>query len=469
MPNLSLLTQASRSNIQLPKGGSKLGSGIAQVSAGPLPVPDRDMAVIHPRIFPENTLPPTTVSKLPEPSERLIDTPQLVCCLGLLQARPSSDDIVEQTVQDWIKTVDKDTDEQERLRTLAVDVIREYLRDELKDTKAVAEVVRLAPVLERDDFRDLLRQFYMGIDKSGLLNLPQLEGLAEMIQNASPGYLDTDDLVKTLEFLGTRLRNTHQQSTNRIYQLTVVVSHVLDAMADSKVRGLDRENLHEPLSAYLEELQKSDDPHLVYQSAYAYQALLYVPDNETPWQATLRRTGKVIQGLSGIVSAVKGFDLNGFVEGLGNLQQGFEGATQAFRLAKDAYRGVASLAEGGQGLLEGLKEGLSFQRKRAWYQALRGADILIEAGQFAKLRKLICEAPCRNDPAFQWGLCQRLGDIAANTMWDANIRQGAVALLGEIYQNDAIWGNQANIKQYTLDVLMQLASPSMHNLQCMWD
>lgn len=466
MPDLRQLTQASRSNIQLPKDGSK--SVLEAVPpVPPLPSFVRDMAVIDPRIFPENTLPPTIVSGLPETGERLSDTPQLVCCLGLLQTPPSSDDIVEKNVQDWIQTVEKDVDEQERLRTLAVDVIREFLRDELKDAKAVAEVVRLAPVIKRDDFRDLLRQFYMGIDKSDLLNLYQLEGLAEMIQNASPGYLDSDDLVKTLTLLGARLRDTHQQSTHYIYQLTVAVSHVLDAMADTKVQGLDRETLHEPLSAYLDGLQKSDDPRLVYQSAYAFQALLYVPDNETPWQATLRRTGKVVQGLSGIVSAVKGFDLNGFVESLGSIQQGLEGVTQVFRVAKDAYSGVAELAVSGQGFLEGLKEGLSFQRKRAWYQALRGADILIQASQFAKLRKLICDAPCRNDPAFQWGLCQRLGDIAANTTLDTNTRQGAVALLGEIYQNDTVWGNQANIKQYTLDILMQLASPSMHGLQCM--
>lgn len=452
-------------------GISNYGSGLLAVgtptsSTSQLRL-DHDIPTIPPHVFVQNVQPPAIVSGLPELGGRIRDTPQLACSLGLLQALPSPDDILEQTTRDWIQAAEKDPDEQERLRILTTDVIREFMRDELKDSKAVAEVVCLAPVLEKDDYRDLLRQFYKGIDQSSLLALHQLEGLAQMIQSASPGYLDADDLVKTLELLGTRLRDTHKQSAHHIYQITLAVSHVLDAMADTKVRGLDRERLHEPLSSYLKELQESDDPYLVYQSAYAFQALLFVPDNETPWQATLRRTGKVIQGLSGLVSAVKGFDLNGLVEGLGNIQQGLSGVTEVFQLAKSTYEGVASLVEGGKGFFDSLKEGLSFESKRAWYPALRGADTLIQEGQFAKLRKLICEAPCRNDPAFQWGLCQRLGNIAANTTWSMDIRQNAVAILGEIYRHDAAWGHQANIKQCALNVLMQLASPSRSGLQCM--
>lgn len=93
-----------------------------------------------------------------------------------------------------------------------------------------------------------------------------------------------------------------------------------------------------------------------------------------------------------------------------------------------------------------LKEGLSFERKRDWYSALRGADTLIRDGELATFRKLIYDAPCRLDPAFQWSMCQRLGEISAN-MWDTNTRRDAIAFLGEIYQNDDTWGQQTNVKQ----------------------
>ncbi|KAG0198144.1 hypothetical protein BGX31_004658, partial [Mortierella sp. GBA43] len=179
----------------------------------------------------------------------------------------------------------------------------------------------------------------------------------------------------------------------------------------------------------------------------------------------MRRTGKVIKGVSGLVSAVKGLDLNGFMEGLKDIQQGLAGAAGVTRLVKATYNGVTSLNKSGQIFMDCLKEGLSFSRKCSWYPALRGADALIRDGQLAKLRKLICEAPCRRDPAFQWGICQRLGDIASNPMWDAEMRRSAIAFLGEIYQNDAAWGDQPTVKQWVLNILMQLSSFHLDDMQ----
>jgi hypothetical protein len=218
---------------------------------------------------------------------------------------------------------------------------------------------------------------------------------------------------------------------------------------------------------YLDELKKSSDPYLVYQAAYAYQALLCVPDNESLWQATLRRGGKVMQGVSGLVSAVKGIDLNGFIRGLEDIQQGLAGAAEMAQLVKSAYEGASSLAQGGQGFFECLREELSFSRKCAWYSALRGADTLIREGQLSEFKKLICEAPCRRDAAFQWGVCQRLGFIAGDSKWDLEIRQSAIAFLGEIYLDDITWSDQPNVKQWIVGILTQLSSLYSGENQCM--
>ena len=374
----------------------------------------QDFITIPAHIFSQNVRPTAIEFRLPEADERLSNTPQLAHCLSLLQISWSTDEHLEPVVFNWLQTTEKDTDEQERLCTMATEVIRVFKRDELKDGKAVAEVVSLAPVLNKDAFHGLLGDFYSGIEHSGLLNFHQLEGLAQLIQGADPGHLSADDLVKILQLLSNRLKETHQQSTQHMHQLTLAVSHVLDAMADTGVNDLDRETLHEPLSNYLKELKGSSDPYLVYQAAYAYQALLCIPDNETPWQAAMRRTGKVIQGVSGLVSAVKGFDLVKFIEGLSDIQKGFEGVAMVAELVKSTYDDVSTLAKSGQGFLESLKEGLCFDHKRDWYSALRGADVMIRDGELATFKELVCKAPCRRDPAFQWGVCQRLGDIATN-------------------------------------------------------
>ncbi|KAF9344026.1 hypothetical protein BGX34_006066, partial [Mortierella sp. NVP85] len=409
-------------------------------------------------VFPRNVRPPTIEFNPPEPDSRLSDTRQLACCLGLLQADIEPEGIMDLTARNWVLNTKNDSDEKERLKSMATDVIRAFKGDEFKDAKSVTEVVILAPVLERDDFRYLVKEFYSGIDQSGLLDIHQLEGLARLIQGAGPGDLDSDDLVKVLKLLSTRLRDTHQQSTQHVYQLTSAVSRVLDAMADASVKELNRETIHEPLSAYLDGLKRSSDPYLVYQAAYAYQALMCVPDDESLWQATLRHTGKVIQGLSGLVSAVKGLDLNGFMEGLGRIQDGLAGASKIVQGVKTAYEGAVAFGESGQGFFECLQEGLSFDRKCAWYAALRGADSLIRDGSFIGFKKLVCEVPCRSDVAFQWGICQRLGEIAANIECNGETRHSAIVFLGEIYQDDVVWGNHTNVKQWILSILTQLAS-----------
>ena len=145
-----------------------------------------------------------------------------------------------------------------------------------------------------------------------------------------------------------------------------------------------------------------------------------------------------------------------FISGLSTIQDGFQGASQIFVLAQEAYNGVTALKESGQGLLESLKNGLSFSYKRTWYAALRSVDALIQNGELTKLKTMVCGAPCRRDPAFQWGICQRLGYLAADPLWDENFRKDAIAFLGEMYWNDGEWGQEPRIKQCIVDILLQL-------------
>ncbi|KAG0043057.1 hypothetical protein BGZ83_011888, partial [Gryganskiella cystojenkinii] len=418
-----------------------------------------DIATLPDSIFPDDTRPPTLPWSFPKPDGRVADTPQLVSCLGLLRqgSEGLSGDVLEPVARQWLQETEKSEEEHIRLENLATDLIRTFTRDEIKDKKAIAEILCLVPVLSEDDFRFLLRQFLANIDGSRILDIGALRGLAQLLQSAYPGHLHAQDLIEILGPISTRLQETHSQSPDHIFELTLAVSSVLDAMADIKVAGLKRIEMHEPLLTFLGELQGSDDPHLKFYASYAFQALLCVPDDESPWQATVRRTTRIFRGVSGLVSAVKGLDLNGFMSGLQSIQEGFEGVQQAFELAKTAYEGVSAVYEGEQDLIASLKQGLTFNRKRAWYSALRGADILIDGGELAKFRILVCGAVCRRELAFQWGICQRLENVAANPRWGIETRQGAVSFLEEIYRNDLVWGLHLPIKAYILDILKRLS------------
>jgi len=414
--------------------------------------------------------PPVNHFKLPKADERLNNTSELALCLGLLRSAHSSDYNMEPTAQKWLQAMKNDTYEQERLRTMAADVIKAFKRDRHKDTKAVAEVVRLAPFLGKDAFHDLINEIHSRIYRSDPPDSQQLEVLAHLIQGANPGHLTADDAIKTLRLLSIRLRNTHQQPSHLVHQLTLVVSHILDAMADAKITGLDRKWLYGPLSSYLDGLKESSDPFLVYQAAYACQAILCVPDDVPTWQTAMPHTGKVPQAASESMSAEKGFDPAKFILALEDIQKGFEGASNVIGVVYSTYDRAKSLVAKGQGLMESLKEGLSFDHKRDWYSALRGADILIREGQLATFKDLVCEAPCRYDPAFQWGVCQRLGEIAVDPRWGEKTRESAVAFLGEIYKDDEFWGQHTSVKYWILNILTQLSSSLEGSPQCtrMW-
>ncbi|KAF9364193.1 WD_REPEATS_REGION domain-containing protein [Mortierella sp. NVP85] len=50
--------------------------------------------------------------------------------------------------------------------------------------------------------------------------------------------------------------------------------------------------------------------------------------------------------------------------------------------------------------------------------------------------------------------------MAANPMWDKTTCRSAIAFLGEIYRNDEMWGRQAIVKLWILNILMQLSALS---------
>ncbi|KAF9358802.1 hypothetical protein BGX26_000874 [Mortierella sp. AD094] len=419
-----------------------------------------DVMRIVRKVFDQNIALSVVKYPLPDVGGRLTSTPQLAYCLSLLNPPWISHQDLDEAESDWSQSRINDPDEQQRLQAMPTDLVKAFVRDELKKPDVVAEVVSLASVLDQDDFRKLLQVFVNGIDQSLLLEVHMLDGLAQLLRNAPQGYLDPDDLIKILELLSGLLKDTHQQSTQHTYQLVLTISRVLDSMVDSQVEGLSREQMQQPLSEYLNGLKESSDAYLVYQAVYAYQALMYIPDDETILQTNLRRTGNVIRGVSGMVSAVKAMDVMGFIDGLQNIQVSPAGAKDTFVLISGAYENVKALTESGQGLLESLKEGLSFTHKGSWYPALRGLDALIQVGRFSEFEELVRNAPCKHHPAFQLGLCQRLGEIAANTIWDVKARAGSIAFLGELYKDDATWGQQPNVKLWILSIVAQLADSS---------
>jgi hypothetical protein len=261
-----------------------------------------------------------------------------------------NDDQLTESHHLWICS--RDNDDIEQLNTMAESIVKEFIQDELKNPETIAEVTSLAPILSKNSLKILLDEFINKIHYSVLLKEDILVGLGALIRNAPLGYLDPDDLVQILDTLHTRLESTHQQSGNYIFRLIQTTSYILDGMVDCEVRGLKRKQLHEPLSNFLKGLKDHPDPSLVYQATYSYQALQHVPDDDTPLRKAMRRTGKVIQGVSGVLSAVKSMNAIAFIEGLQDLHGGIKEIGLA---AADTLNGTMKLYKSGQDLLDSLK------------------------------------------------------------------------------------------------------------------
>ncbi|KAF9182136.1 hypothetical protein BGZ49_004758, partial [Haplosporangium sp. Z 27] len=304
-------------------------------------------------IFEKDVDPPIIKYTLPEIGGRITSIPQLVYCLGLLTTTSEELDLKE---REWIQKMKEDVDEKERLEDMTTDLIRAFVRDELQKQAEVDEVVLLAPILNQGDYRKLLQLLIDGINNSTLLESNMVDGLVRLMRNSGSRAFDTDDLVKILDLLSSRLESTHGQSTQQIYKLTLAVSAVLDSMADNNVVGLSREQLHGPLFKYLECLKDRPEPYLMYQAAYTFQALQYVPDDESRIDAVQRNAVNFLQGIIGVTSGAKGMDIGSVIEGLKKIRD------TATEVAKPFIFHMKANVESGQSLMNNLKEGFRFKR-----------------------------------------------------------------------------------------------------------
>ncbi|KAF9141879.1 hypothetical protein BGX30_003882 [Mortierella sp. GBA39] len=436
---------------------------VAQSSSDQRP----SVALLRNDIFPQNIDVPSPKVSLPRIRGRVESTPQLAFLISLLRAAYSShtssvdnggtasapqDILIDAAYRDWVKTTTQNLIEKDYIVTMPSKLVAAFITDASKNSTAINEIVLLGPVLEREDYLTLLRCFIKEFE-SRIFDLELLQGLVHLVQSASPGFLDSDDLVNILTPISTRLQGVHQQSSVHPYHLTLAVSRILDVMAKLKVEDLDRVSIYEPLSVILRGMKDSSDPYLMYQACYAFQALQYVPNDETALEAFLRHSTSLVDGLIKISGLVQ-LNFGGFLEGIKEGQKVIEEAASTI---KSAFEGVLSLFESGRGVVDSVREGLGSGHKRLWYLAVRGATVLVREGRLVELSKLIVEAPCRRNPLFQMGICQLLGEIAVDETWDVVTRKQAVDFIGVLYRDDRDWGRDKGVKQWMWTILCRIS------------
>ncbi|KAG0319869.1 hypothetical protein BGZ99_004872 [Dissophora globulifera] len=416
-------------------------------------------------IFPTNIPQRECGILLPEISERIEDTSQLVFCRNLLAkgtadaaaaslsllSSPSFPSTLNPAQLAWTQEMESHPLEKDHLRQLMDRMINKFIQHPSKDSETICEIVLLAPVLDEKQYRSLLNCFLAEFQRDTLLNIELLQGLVQLIQDASIGFLKEDDLTQILRIIRTRQQN--QKLDVYLFHLTLAISKVLDAMVDEKVTGLDRVKEHEPLLKMLSGLRRREDPFLKYQALYAFQALQWVPDDETKRQCGLRHLTGVVEGLIKISGVVQ-LDFRGFLGGLQDIQKALE---STYDILKTGWENVPTSIEHGKGIFDSVKEGLGSSRRHPWYIALRGAEALVRNGQLSDFNKLVSTTPYLQEPVFQWGICQLLGEIAVYPMWEQNTRSQAIMFLAEMYRSIAGSKQQRELQRWILTILQQVS------------
>lgn len=412
--------------------------------------------------FPKNVNRPTITTQLPRPCARIERTTQLVYACSMFtkaQSSPPASDIdvpqdspLDETQQEWIQLIDPI--EKSRLQGLLEQLVRAFAGDELKVSAAIAEIVLLGSVLNRETYRALLSCFICALEQMTLLDNTLLQGLVQLVEGASSGYFVDDDLVRIVTFLFKELKVTHTGASDHPLLLTLALARILDVMVAGKVKNLNRGRDHQPMLQLLDDLKGSGDSYLKHQAAYAHQALQYVPDDETPLQAMWRVAQQVGAGASAVSSVFK-LDLAGFLESHESIQ---EIGVGMFEAAKTSIETLHVLRDGVRVAVRASEVKFDFMKKHSWYLALQGTALFIRQGRLSDFNQIVCQAPCRHDVNFQWGICRRVGEIDVDSIWDAEVRCQAVAFLGELYRSNTDWKPYEDVKRWIHTILAQISA-----------
>ncbi|GAB1315795.1 Armadillo-type protein [Madurella fahalii] len=270
----------------------------------------------------------------------------------------------------------------------------------------VPEAAALTPITTVSSYQDLSRAFgnavIHGTADGNILEHQILEAFVSVLRCAGGNKTADLELGSVLKSLQTRLKAAVDQADPiSQYRLIRTLSSVLDALIDTKTAGLSREELHEPLLKQLGTLSEERELRLAQAACYAHQALLGIPNDESPYRALWRNMQPVIGGVAKVAGAVPTMDPAKLFDGLMQLAD----LPALVRSMVDVANAVSGLVNSLGGAAEAVK---LRQKQKSWYVALRFTDMLLEAKAFSHLEKFIKTVPCRSEKEFLCGLYAQL-------------------------------------------------------------
>ncbi|GJJ67739.1 hypothetical protein EMPS_00085 [Entomortierella parvispora] len=351
---------------------------------------------------------------VPDGNELIEDTAQLVYCARLLdKARieagstwppPPSTDLLSKTQdnhQEWIQYMEENPLEKDHISNLTRRMASKFLAEPTDDPDIIREVVLIGPLLERDHHRQLVMIFVQKFQRSALLDINLLLGLAQLTRDRPANSLSSEDLIRIIKSLRMRLEEAARKDTGDAIHLTFAISIVLTTLATCLPTNQSRVEL-ESLFKILSALRKHKDPLIKYQARYGWQLLLSILDPRT------------VDG---------GPVLN---------------------------RGMRSLYQRLRNLLQ------SFSRK-PWFQDVQNAKGFVQRRLLTDFYKLFCQGPGASNTDFQWHVCQLLGELSMNPTLDDATRHRTLIFLLEFAKGKGVLNSGPVVRRWAWTILQHIS------------
>ena len=223
-----------------------------------------------------------------------------------------------------------------------------------------------------------------------------------------------------------RIQKIHQQDkiSYKLYASLSTLSEILDVMGDANVIKVGRIDLHDPLYKILDTLSDDDNLLIAAQAAYAKQALVRVPDDESKLRFFLRHGTALVQGFASLYKVISDQDIAALLSAYTNF-----------------------------------KDALDFQQgKKQWYGDVRILKFLRAKELFNSfttvLEKEIKETA---KPQFVGNILVLLFDVVTHSQ-NENHRKWAYKQMSTLFLDDKRWGDSKKLKKEILGKMLECAS-----------
>jgi hypothetical protein len=234
------------------------------------------------------------------------------------------------------------------------------------------------------------------------------------------------------------------------YTLICGLSAVLDAMNEAKVEGIIDVKVQD-LLGQLDKLSDHKELRLAQAARYAYQALLGIPTDVSPWKKIRDNAYTTLKGGAKVAGSVYTLDPSKLLDGVEDLSE----LPELIESIIDVIKSLAGLTKS---VSRAQKELKTLKKPKGWYVALRATDGLVRANASQHLNALLQNPslPCRDDKEFLCGLCTQLElardmkhDKVVEVMRAFLVQQGKTSTHDRVREWVRLTTGQANLTKAT--------------------